>query len=122
MSSRSFGGRSSRAAARRRFRIVSEIGIRTALAAVNYIDGVWVAARSGRTYERRNPWRPSEVVGEFVSSVPEDVSLAVAGSESAWPAWSAMAAAVRCSFLARAAELFEARVEEIAADMAREMG
>ena len=31
----------------------------------NYIGGEWRGARSGETYEKRNPMRPDEVVGEF---------------------------------------------------------
>jgi len=31
----------------------------------NYVGGEWTPARSGRTYERRNPANPDEIVGEF---------------------------------------------------------
>ena len=31
----------------------------------NYVGGEWRGARSGETYEKRNPMRPDEVVGEF---------------------------------------------------------
>ena len=34
----------------------------------NFIAGEWTPSRRRRTYERRNPWRPSEIVGEFPSS------------------------------------------------------
>jgi alpha-ketoglutaric semialdehyde dehydrogenase len=90
--------------------------------AANFIAGEWRPSRSGATYERRNPWRPSEVVGEFPSSGPEDLAAAVDAAERAWPAWSALPAARRGAFLTRAAELIESRVEEIAQDMTREMG
>ena len=29
----------------------------------NYVGGEWRESASGETYEKRNPWRPSEVTG-----------------------------------------------------------
>ena len=31
----------------------------------NFVGGEWRPSRSGATYEKRGPWRPSEIVGEF---------------------------------------------------------
>jgi aldehyde dehydrogenase (NAD+) len=90
--------------------------------AANFIGGEWTASLSGRTYQRRNPWRPDEVVGEFPSSSPADVAAAVTAAEQAWPQWAKLPAAKRCAFLAGAADAIEASVEEIAQDMTREMG
>ncbi len=90
--------------------------------AANFVAGQWAASRGGRTYERHNPWRPSEVVGEFPSSGPEDVDAAVAAATEAFPEWAALPAAKRGAILTRAAEAIEARVEDIAQDMTREMG
>ncbi len=88
----------------------------------NFIAGDWTPSRSGRTYERPNPWRPDEVVGEFPSSGAEDVDAAVTAAEAAWPGWAKLPAAKRGAFLAGAADVIESRVEEIAQDMTREMG
>ncbi len=93
-----------------------------ALGAANFIGGDWSPSRSGRTYQRRNPWRPSEVVGEFPSSDAEDVAVAVDAAAEAQRGWAALPAAKRGAFLARAADAIEARAEEIAHDMTREMG
>ena len=90
--------------------------------AANFVAGQWAASRGGRTYERHNPWRPSEVVGEFPSSSAEDVDAAVAAASKAFPEWSALPAAKRGAILTRAAEAIEARVEDIAQNMTREMG
>jgi aldehyde dehydrogenase (NAD+) len=90
--------------------------------AANFVAGQWTAARGGGTYERHNPWRPSEVVGEFPSSGAEDVDAAVEAASRAFPKWSALPAAKRGAILARAAGVIESRVEEIAQDMTREMG
>jgi aldehyde dehydrogenase (NAD+) len=92
------------------------------LAAANFIAGAWIPSRSGRTYERCNPWRPAETLGEFPSSGAEDVSAAIDAAEAAWPEWSALPAARRGAILARGADAIEARAEEIAQDMTREMG
>ncbi len=91
-------------------------------AAANFIAGEWRPSRSGNTYERRNPWRPSEVVGEFPSSDADDLADAVDAAHGAAKDWARLPAARRGAILTRAAELIEARVEEIAQDMTREMG
>jgi aldehyde dehydrogenase (NAD+) len=90
--------------------------------AANCVAGRWTGAGSGRTYERHNPWRPSETVGEFPSSGAEDVDAAVAAAADAFGAWSGLPAARRGAILARVAGVIESRVEEIAQDMTREMG
>jgi acyl-CoA reductase-like NAD-dependent aldehyde dehydrogenase len=94
----------------------------TELRPTNFIAGEWTPSRDGATYERRNPWRPSEVVGEFPSSSAEDVDAAIEAAQRALPEWSALAAAQRGAFLRRAADAIEGRLEEIAQDMTREMG
>src|SRR5205085_4020135 len=88
----------------------------------NFVGGSWVAARNGRTYEKHNPAHPSELVGELPASDEEDVNAAVDAATKAFPGWSRMPAAGRAAVLMRAADSVEARVEEIAADMTREMG
>src|SRR5436305_4259265 len=93
-----------------------------ALGTANFIAGAWTPSRSGRTYERPNPWRPDEVVGEFPSSSAEDVDAAVSAAQEARAGWAKLPAAKRGAFLAAAAAAIEARVEEIAQDMTREMG
>src|SRR6266508_45352 len=97
-----------------------EAPARPALA--NYIAGEWSPSRSGRTYEKRNPARPSELVGEFPASSEEDVQAAVEAAALAFPDWSRRPAAQRAAVLTKAADLIEERVEEIAQDMTREMG
>jgi alpha-ketoglutaric semialdehyde dehydrogenase len=94
----------------------------TAPGAANFVAGKWTASRDGRTYERHNPWRPSEVVGEFPSSSAEDVDAAVSAASDAFPQWSGLPAAKRGAILTKAAAVIESRVEDIAQDMTREMG
>lgn len=91
-------------------------------APANFIGGAWAPARSGEVFERRNPWRPSEVVGAFPASGADDVAAAAEAARGACPAWSRMPAAARAAFLTRAADAIDGRAEEIAQDMVREMG
>ena len=88
----------------------------------NLIGGEWRASASGKTYDKRNPARPSEVVGEFPLSDESDADAAVAAAAAAFPAWSALPAPQRAAFLVKAAAAMEGRVEGIAQDMTREMG
>src|SRR2546428_4350599 len=99
---------------------VLEAPARPALA--NYVGGEWVPARSGATYEKHNPANPAELVGELPASGAEDVNAAVEAAASAYPAWSGLPAAARAAVLMRAADAIEGRVEDMAADMTREMG
>lgn len=88
----------------------------------NYVAGEWRPSASGETYEKHNPARPAESIGEFPASGHDDVNAAVAAAREAFPAWSGMPAAQRATVLVTAAEAVESRVEQIAQDMTREMG
>jgi len=88
----------------------------------NYVGGEWRPAASGETYEKRNPMRPSELVGEFSSSSEADADAAVAAAEAAFAEWSALPLAKRASYLNAAASSLESRAEQIARDMTAEMG
>jgi acyl-CoA reductase-like NAD-dependent aldehyde dehydrogenase len=88
----------------------------------NYLAGRWQPSVSGATYEKRNPARPSELVGRFPASGEADVEVAVAGASSALPAWSQLPAAARGDVLGRVALAIEERAEQIARDMALEVG
>ena len=94
----------------------------TAPEPANFIAGGWSPSASNRTYERVNPWRPTETVGQFPRSSPEDVAAAVDAAERARTESAKLPAAKRCAVLAGAAERIEAQVEDIAQDMTREMG
>ena len=94
----------------------------TGTPAKNYVGGEWRESASGKTYEKRNPWRPSEVVGVYPASDAEDARAAIAAARGAFPAWSALPAAQRASVFTAAAAALEARAEQIARDMTAEMG
>ena len=88
----------------------------------NFVAGGTRPSRSGEEYERRNPARPSEVVGRFAASDEYDVEDAVGAAQAAQPGWAATSAPARGRFLALAARALEARLEQVAQDMTREMG
>ena len=79
-------------------------------------------ARGGETYEKRSPWRPSEVTGVYPASTADDARAAVDAAREAFPAWAALPAAQRAAFFGKAANALEARAEQIAQDMTAEMG
>jgi aldehyde dehydrogenase (NAD+) len=87
-----------------------------------YSGGEWRGARSGETYEKRNPMRPSEVVAEVPACDETDVDAAVAAATDAFPRWASTPAPQRGNALMKVAEIVEQRVEQIAGDMTREMG
>jgi acyl-CoA reductase-like NAD-dependent aldehyde dehydrogenase len=94
----------------------------SATAARNYVGGEWSESASGETYEKHNPWRPSEVTGVFAASTADDARAAVEAAREAFPRWAALPGPARAAFLFKAADAIEARVEQIAQDMTAEMG
>src|SRR5580700_9757209 len=88
----------------------------------NFINGEWVAPRSGKTLENRNPANVDELIGIFPLSSQEDVEAAVAAAREAYKSWRLVPAPKRAEILFRAAELLVKRKEEFSCDMTREMG
>jgi alpha-ketoglutaric semialdehyde dehydrogenase len=88
----------------------------------NFINGEWVAAKSGKTRENRNPANIEEIIGVFPSSEREDVEAAVAAARNAYKSWRLTPAPKRAEILFRLAELLVRRKEEFSRDMTREMG
>ena len=88
----------------------------------NYIGGEWVAPKSGKTIENRNPANTDEVIGVFPLSAREDVDAAVAAAKAAYKGWRLTPAPKRAEILYRVAEILVKRKEEFSRDMTREMG
>ena len=88
----------------------------------NFIGGEWVAARSGVTFETRNPADTNEVVGTFQKSDADDTRQAIAAAKAAQPAWAAMPAPKRGEVLYKAANILESRADQVAREMTREEG
>ena len=88
----------------------------------NYINGKWVDARSGKTFENRNPANWEEVVGVFPKSGKEDVDEAVNAARAAFEKWRLVPAPKRGDIMRKVGDLMVARKEELARQMTREMG
>src|SRR5512147_1027888 len=89
---------------------------------LNRIGGSWIPARSGKTFENRNPARPSDLIGIFPQSSAQDVEDAVAAASKAFATWRLVPAPRRAEIVLRAAEILRDRKEELARAMTREMG
>ncbi len=88
----------------------------------NFIDGEWVEASTGETFENRNPADTRDVVGIFQKSGKADVDAAVAAAKRAFAKWRLVPAPRRAEIVFRAAEMLMERKEEYSRDMTREMG
>ena len=88
----------------------------------NFIDGEWVEASTGETFENRNPADTRDVVGIFQKSGKADVDAAVEAAKHAFTKWRLVPAPRRAELVYRAAEILNERKEEYARDMTREMG
>ncbi|MGD0515484.1 MAG: aldehyde dehydrogenase family protein [Terriglobales bacterium] len=88
----------------------------------NFIDGEWVEASTGQTFEDRNPADTRDVVGIFQRSGKADVEAAIAAAKRAFARWRLIPAPRRAEIIYRAAEMLFERKEDYARDMTREMG
>lgn len=88
----------------------------------NYIDGHWVPANSGATFERRNPADRAEVIGIFPLSDASDVDAAVTSLAQAAPAWAATAPERRAAILEATAAHLEQHAETLIDELVREEG
>lgn len=88
----------------------------------NYINGQWVEPKSGKYFQNINPADLSDIVGEFPESGQEDVNDAVAAAKEAFKFWKKVPAPKRGDLLRKAGDIFDARKDEIARVMTREMG
>jgi len=94
----------------------------TGAPARNYVGGEWRESAGGETYEKRNPWRPSQVVGVYPASDAEDARAAIEAAREAFPGWASLPSAQRAAFFGKAAAAIEVRAERVAQDMTAEMG
>jgi acyl-CoA reductase-like NAD-dependent aldehyde dehydrogenase len=88
----------------------------------NFIGGEWVAARSGRLFENRNPADVTDLIGRFQDSDERDVADAVDAAAKAYRSWRLMPGPQRGEILFRLGQILRERKEEYARAMTREMG
>jgi aldehyde dehydrogenase (NAD+) len=88
----------------------------------NYINGEWIESESGKTFPNINPANTDETVGLFQSSNAADVNRACSAAAAARLAWADLPATKRGEYLFKAAELLEARLQQLGEEMTREEG
>ncbi len=88
----------------------------------NLINGEWVGASDGATFETRNPADTKEVLGAFPAATRADVQRAIEAAQAAFPKWAAMPAPARGAILDKASQIIAARFEDLAACLTREEG
>ncbi len=88
----------------------------------NLINGEWVSASDGATFETRNPASTREVLGIFPSATRDDVRRAIEAAQAAFPQWAAMPAPARGAILDKASQIIAARLEDMATCLTREEG
>ncbi len=86
-----------------------------------YIDGGWVAPTAGTDFEVIDP-STEEAFAVISLGGQADTDAAVAAARRAFPGWAATPPAERLQAVERILELYEARAEEMAETISREMG
>ncbi|MBP1153343.1 MULTISPECIES: alpha-ketoglutaric semialdehyde dehydrogenase GucD [unclassified Paenibacillus] len=89
---------------------------------LNYINGEWTAASTGKTDASINPANKHEIVGYFQKSGKEDLDRAVAAAKKALTQWKKLSGPARGEYLYKMANALEKRLDEVAETMTREMG
>ena len=86
-----------------------------------FINGEWVEARSGATFEVTNP-ATGEVIGTMPDGGADDATAAIDAAHAAFRSWSQTTAYERSRLLYRAWELMTERSEQLAELMTIEQG
>ncbi|GAB3692731.1 aldehyde dehydrogenase family protein [Nocardiopsis oceani] len=86
-----------------------------------YIDGAWRDSASEEALDVVNP-ATEQVIDTVPAGSTRDVDAAVEAAAAALPAWSALTPGQRVTHLAKALELFDARLGHIATELTRDMG
>jgi len=89
---------------------------------LNFIQGQWVPAVSGKTFQNINPADQNDIVGLFPASGAQDVERAVVSARKALKDWMKVPPPKKGEILFRAGTILEKRKEELAILMTREMG
>lgn len=86
-----------------------------------YIDGAWCDSASDKALDVVNP-ATEQVIDTVPAGATADVDAAVEAAAAAFPAWSALTPGQRVTHMAKALELFNARLGDIAAILTSDMG
>ncbi|RCG23449.1 aldehyde dehydrogenase family protein [Sphaerisporangium album] len=86
-----------------------------------YVRGSWTGAASGEAVDVVDP-ATEKVVDQVPAGAAADVDSAVAAAREAFPGWASTAPAERGKLLRSAADLLQARAEQVARTIATDMG
>jgi len=86
-----------------------------------YVDGAWIDATGGKTFEVRNP-ATGDVVGNAADATIEQVDAAIQAAHKAFAGWAKLPADQRSEILYRAYNLMTERIEDIAKVLTQENG
>jgi len=86
-----------------------------------YINGAWVKAASGMTFDDYNPYT-GEVFAKVANASRDDAKLAISAAAEAFPAWAATPPSQKRMYFLKAAEVLEKRQQEIAQILTDETG
>jgi alpha-ketoglutaric semialdehyde dehydrogenase len=88
----------------------------------NFINGAWVGATIKKEMESINPANKHEVVGRVQESSKEDMDQAIEAANHARKGWQKLSGVAKGNYLYKIAEILEARKDEIAETLTKEMG
>ena len=88
----------------------------------NFIHGQFVPPSGDRSVPSLNPSDLTDVVANPAVSTPQDVDAAVRGAAEAFPAWRKATGSTRAEALYKWAGAIQARSEDLAQAIAREVG
>jgi aldehyde dehydrogenase (NAD+) len=80
----------------------------------NYVNGKWIASRSGATFDDENPARRGSNVGQFQASTPEDVLDAINAADAAFRVWKRTPISERQKYVAEFLRLLAESRDELA--------
>ena len=97
------------------------MAVATVMEAKQFIGGAWTAAADGATYDDRDPFT-GEVVAVAAAGSAADATAAVEAAAAAFEGWWATPPGERQRIFLKAADILEARREEVVGMLARETG
>jgi len=88
----------------------------------NFINGEWVGAATGKTFQTENPADTREFVAQYAAGTQEDARQAIDSAQKAWPAWGAMTPVARGRILSKASQILQTRKAQLSELLTREEG
>jgi alpha-ketoglutaric semialdehyde dehydrogenase len=88
----------------------------------NFINGQWVPASSGQTFQNVNPADNRETATQYPLSGSEDARQAIDAAHQAFPSWSALTPVARGRILSKASQILESRKAQLSEALTREEG